>query len=373
MLSFWEKNSFLNYEIIIVGGGIVGLSAAASLIDKYPSSRILVLEKGIFPTGASTKNAGFACFGSLTELLSDLSKMTENELLSLVNMRWEGLKKLQKRLGEQAIGLQKNGGYELITDKEIPALEHLDKINTFLKPIFPKSVFSLQNQKIEAFGFDKNTVKNLVFNEFEAQIDTGKMMRALWQYVQEKGVTIVTNVVVKNFEDTKDGVQIWLENQDFAFNTRKMIVATNAFTSDLIPDLDISAGRGQVLITSPIPNLKFKGVFHLDEGYYYFRNYGDRVLFGGGRNLDFEGETTTKFELTDLIMNSLEEKLKTIILPHQAFEITDRWAGIMAFGKTKQPILKFHSPNVLLAVRMGGMGVAIGSHLGEEIAEKIVF
>jgi hypothetical protein len=50
----------------------------------------------------------------------------------------------------------------------------------------------------------------------------------------------------------------------------------------------------------------------LDQGYYYFRN-GDRILLGGGRNLDFDVENTTEFAQTEIVQNKLEE-LKEVIL-----------------------------------------------------------
>jgi glycine/D-amino acid oxidase-like deaminating enzyme len=126
-----------------------------------------------------------------------------------------------------------------------------------------------------------------------------------------------------------------------------------------------------VLITAPVKGLPFKGIYHFDEGYYYFRELNGRVLFGGGRNLDPAGETTTGFELNERIQQDLEHKLKTIILPHHQFTIEDRWAGIMAFGKTKQPIVRAYSPRIWLAVRMGGMGVAIGSEVGRTLANMM--
>ncbi|RYZ47414.1 MAG: FAD-binding oxidoreductase, partial [Sphingobacteriales bacterium] len=66
MLSYWEKTSFLHYDHIVIGSGIVGLSTALELRGRFPSSRILVLERGLLPTGASSRNAGFACMGSVT-------------------------------------------------------------------------------------------------------------------------------------------------------------------------------------------------------------------------------------------------------------------------------------------------------------------
>ncbi len=375
MLSFWEKETFTSYDYIVVGSGIVGLSTAAALIEKNPNSQILVLERGILPTGASTKNAGFACFGSLTEILDDLRNTPENEVLALVERRWQGLQMLRKRLGDHALDFQNLGGYELLGEKHLASLNEIEQINAFLKPIFKQPVFELQNAKIKAFGFDQNHTKALIFNRFEGQIDTGKMMANLLNYVQKKRVRIWTGAKVLGFEENEKKVIVTIENsfspEAINLKTNQLAICTNAFTKDLIPDLDIRAGRGLVLATAPIPDLPFEGTFHMDEGYYYFRNFGKRVIFGGGRNLDFEGETTTEMAVNERIKQNLLHKLHHIILPNFSPTVTDWWAGIMAFGETKKPIVKRHSDRVVLGVRMGGMGVALGSLVGAELAEML--
>ena len=76
-LSFWEKRSYFNgVDIAIIGAGIVGMTTALNLKKRKPNLKILVLERGYLPSGASTKNAGFACFGSPSELKSDLARQT---------------------------------------------------------------------------------------------------------------------------------------------------------------------------------------------------------------------------------------------------------------------------------------------------------
>lgn len=145
-------------------------------------------------------------------------------------------------------------------------------------------------------------------------------------------------------------------------------ICTNAFAAQLLPGEDVVPSRGQVLITEPIASLKFKGVYHFDKGYYYFREIDGRVLLGGGRNLDFEGETTTALTLNECIQQDLEAKLREVILPGTPFTIAQRWSGIMAFGKTKRPIIKAYSPRVFGAFRMGGMGVALGSETAAAVA-----
>jgi len=377
MLSFWETQSFINYDYLIIGGGIVGLSAAASLLEAQPGASVLVLERGLLPTGASTKNAGFACFGSLTELLADLAVMPADEVVALVEQRWRGLHQLRQRLGDARIGFEPLGGYELLSDRELPALAHLDRVNELLAPIFAQPVFSVLDQPVATFGFNDQSVKSVIKNALEGQINTGQMMAALWQYVQQLGARLLTGCEVTAL--SADGQRVSVQVRDphtgeaLGFAAQQVGICTNAFTSQLIPGLDIAPGRGQVLITEPLPHLKFRGAFHLDEGYYYFRNVGDRVLLGGGRNLDFAGETTTHLATTERIMAALEHLLRHTILPGQPFAVAQRWAGIMAFGATKTPIVQpwASSPRVTLGVRMGGMGVALGTLTGGEVAGQM--
>ena len=114
-----------------------------------------------------------------------------------------------------------------------------------------------------------------------------------------------------------------------------------------------------MLITKPISNLPFKGVFHFDEGFYYFRNYEDRVIFGGGRNLDFIKEESQEFEYNEMVLENLKAILTEVILPHVHVEIELQWTGIMGFTMDKNPIIKKQSDKVIVAMSCNGMGVAL--------------
>lgn len=369
-LSYWEHKSYLsNVDFTIVGSGIVGLNCALALKNKYPKSKILVLERGMLPQGASTKNAGFACFGSLSEILDDLNSHSEDEVIQLVKKRVNGLKLLRETLGDATIDFQKHGGFELFTNTDLElyqeCLGKMNGINTILRTIFDADVFSTSSNK---FNF-QNIQEHYIYNQFEGQIDTGKMMLALTQLAQRQGITILNNVKVEAYTSSSSGV-VNVKTNHFEFETSKLLIATNGFASQLL-EAPVLPARAQVLITKPIANLHIKGTFHLDKGYYYFRNIDNRILFGGGRNLDIEGETTTEMLQTPLVQNTLETLLKETILPHTPFEIEQRWSGIMGVGRQKKAIVKQVSDNVFCGVRLGGMGVAIGSLIGKELADLI--
>jgi glycine/D-amino acid oxidase-like deaminating enzyme len=372
MLSYWEKDSFLNYDLIVLGSGIVGLSTAASYKEKHRSARILILESGIFPTGASTKNAGFACYGSAAEIWNDVQMLGINKALEVVGLRVEGLKKLRKRLGDEGIGYEELGGGEIFLRNEEFQTDRLPQLNDWLRPFFKKDVFIQDLGRIKHLGFQAGTIKDFVTNTVEGQIDTGKMMTSLLSYCRQIGIEILTGCKAILPEKKNGNWQISMEDSLIEFRAERVAICTNAFTTFLFPDLDIRPGRGQVLITKPIDNLRFKGIFHFDEGYYYFRNVGNRILFGGGRNLDFETESTHEIALNHAIQDKLEEYLKTLILPEGAdFEIDHRWAGIMAFGKEKVPIIQDFGDGLVAGVRMNGMGIAMGTEVGERLAEML--
>lgn len=376
MFSYWEQQSFLQYDHIIIGAGIVGLSVGIELRSRFPKDRILVLERGYMPTGASSRNAGFACMGSLTELLADLGVMDEAAMLHLFAMRKSGLERLRTRLGDRQIDYRENGSYELIDEKALPALEQMDKLNRLLHSLLGKDAFRRADQRISDFGFPPQFTKALVENTAEGELDTGKMLRALTDFALQNNIEIKTGVCVQRFEEQENAVHVFipdeLRGQEWALQCRKLYLCTNAFTPQLLPDEIVKPGRGQVLITKAIPGLKLRGIFHMDEGYYYFRALHGRVLFGGGRNLDFETETTTALQLNEQIQNKLDELLREVILPGTPFEVAQRWSGIMAFGPSKQPIVKAFSGRVYGAFRMGGMGVALGSEVAHQLVHTLL-
>ena len=109
----------------------------------------------------------------------------------------------------------------------------------------------------------------------------------------------------------------------------------------------------------------------MDKGYVYFREVDGRLLLGGARNIDFKGENTTEFGVNPAIRSHLDRLAKEVILPYREVEWEMEWTGIMAFGPKKSPIIQQIGPKTAVAVRLGGMGVAIGWQVGKELSELL--
>ena len=225
--------------------------------------------------------------------------------------------------------LKWDGGYELFFDKNPKKLNQIDHINSILKPFFSKDVFIINNKKIKKFGFNKDMVNHLVQNSFEGQLNTGKLMRVLRTKLNKEDITFFSNTELTDFESksNKNQLLISLKNQKFNLTCNKLAICNNAFATQILPNFNIVPGRGLIILTKPFSKLNIKGSFHYDRGFYYFRNIENRILFGGGRNLDFKKEETIEFGINKKIKNKLITDLDKFIIPKHKIEI-EIWNGL---------------------------------------------
>src|SRR5215213_1074778 len=231
MISIWERESFFApQDIIIAGSGFVGLWSAFYLKKKNPNLKITIVDRGIIPTGASTRNAGFACFGSLSELIYD-SQSGIDKMLELVEMRFRGLERIQKYFSRDQIDFDLCGGYELYDNADSTSseqlVENISYLNSLLKPITgTKQTYALVDKKIKQCQF--GNTKHLVQNKLEGYLHSGKLVQSLLQKLQSMGVQIFTNTEIKSFERLNGKIE-FITNQHFNFTSSQLLICTNAF------------------------------------------------------------------------------------------------------------------------------------------------
>jgi gamma-glutamylputrescine oxidase len=367
--SFWEQHFITKpTDVTIIGAGIVGLSTAISIKESRPDLSVKILERGHLPYGASTKNAGFSCFGSVSELMDDISTIGEETCMEIVKMRWQGLQILKQRVGEHQLEYHHGGGTELFRtpDQELleACLDHIKPYNEMISDhLGLKDCYQLMENEVVPSWLPKT-----IYNQYEGTINPMSMMQRLYQIAIEKGVSIFYGIDVQ-YLDQGNHILKCGENLDIHY--QKLIVCTNGFTQKLLPHLEVLPARNQVLITKPLDGLVLNSGYHVDKGYIYFRNYQNRILLGGGRNLNPDGETTFDFGHTEQIQTYLEGIIEEIY-PGASGQIDHRWSGILGIGPSKFPIMQWLDGDVLTGVRLGGMGVAIGSYLGKLLAEMVV-
>ncbi len=361
--SYWESLLYdQKYDLIIIGAGISGQSTALFFKKEHPDARVLILDRGLFPIGASTRNAGFACFGTIGEHLADLEIEEENVVRQRIARRYNGLLLLGEVLGDEAIDYEHSGGWEIFTDDDefATARGQVDRFNEWME--------ELTGEK-EVYKAGRYRDLNGIFNREEGMLHPGKLVKELHRRNLASGVEYRWGMEVQNL-DVDSGLVTC--KQDIRFSGEHVVVATNAFTRTLLPEKVIKPGRGYVFVTSEMSDSGWKGTFHYNKGYVYFRNLGEsRILLGGGRNIDQETEETGQFGVNQKIREYLIGFANDILKLPEGWQIEQEWSGIMGFTPNKSPEVERVGDKAVVVAGLSGMGVALGMQLGKEASALI--
>jgi len=292
--------------------------------------------------------------------------MGEEACMEVVRMRWHGLQRLRQRTGDQALVYQSTGGTELFRKEDHELQEQcFDTMNTCNQLIqrytgLEECYSVIDNTSLPGFN------QKAIFNQYEGLLQPVNMMQRLYQLAIAQNIQVLYGVEITRI-DAQEHVLHSVEKLTIGYKT--LILCTNGFTKRLRPDMAVVPARNQVLITDPLPGNPLVSGYHVDKGYIYFREYQGRILLGGGRNMDPKNETTDTFGITDNISTYLNDILDEIY-PGASSKVAWRWSGILGIGPSKKPIIEWIEEDVLAGVRLGGMGVAIGSWLGDELAQR---
>lgn len=356
MPSYWDKDLLRKQlDLLVIGAGITGLSTALEFKKLMPEASILVVERGIFPYGASTRNAGFACFGSISELAEDLEAEDHAKVMQRTRLRFEGILQLKHDFDAEQIDYEDTGNFEFFSSDS--SFDHfasrIEEFNDLMDAMHPGCrPYYLADHK-----------RRLIGNRAEAVLHSGKLNRELQRRARALGIELWFGCSAHSIEEGLvhiDGLKLRAE---------RIAVCSNGFASQLLPELEISPARGTIMVSKPMAEQPWIGGFHHDRGYYYFRHLpGNRLLIGGARNTAYEEETTTEMQINPKIRHELLDFANRYLLRDASFEIEEEWAGIMGFTKSKSPVVQKISEGIFVGAGLSGIGVATGISVGQQLA-----
>lgn len=364
-MSVWNHHLIESYDALIVGAGYTGLQVAIELKASEPHWRIGIVDQLPFGAIASSRNAGFACFGSAGEILDDLNQMDRVSLVDLISSRFHGIQRLALI---PEIDAHSHGGYEVFTPEETAQLAeimlHLSEINQLVEEATGVRKMFLET---DIKHFNTAFLSTAIYCSGEFQLNAGLLYRHFYRQCVALGIFFLRPVKALGY---LPGTAL---QTDFGnLPCKRLAICTNGLTSSWLNPSDIKPARAQVMVTKALPKLAIKGNFHATKGFYYFRNFGDRLLIGGGRQTDIAGETTTTDEVTLEIMSHLKDYIHRYILPGREVEIDQSWAGIMGLRPVKSPLVERRESGVYMAAGFGGMGVALSGQAASDLAQLIL-
>ncbi len=351
------------FDFAVVGAGICGSTAALYLAKKNPKASILVLEERSFGNAASTKNAGFACFGSAGELLDDVSALGWDATEKMLQMRIRGLELLHATVPKNAMDYQDCGGWEVFSKQESEdftrVADQLETINQRFETLLPAPY------RIQQSHAGLKSIAHAIFQAGEGALNPQRMMHCIQSQWPADRVHLVRpcKLVETQFAN---GVH-HLQTSQGDFKAQQLVVTTNQnILPNTLKNKSTQPARAQVLVSQPLKGPLPKGVFHAERGYAYFRFVDQRLLLGGFRNLFEAAEYTTEQSNTPELLNQLMHYGAGLL--GEPITLDHAWAGTMSVGKDRFPYIGVEN-DIVYGIKMGGMGVAVGSYVGKTISD----
>jgi glycine/D-amino acid oxidase-like deaminating enzyme len=367
-----------SFDVVVVGGGIVGLSTAYWLAKA--GHRPLLLEAGAVATRASGRNAGFLITGTAESYVAAVRLLGE----PAARWWWERSRENRELLRAEILDPGRPAHSVHIDCEFLPEGSWVAALaGTGQEEELRESCEALRAMGVELEWKDAAEVRRAsgseilgggIFQPRDGGLDPVRLCRGLARAIVELGGEVRTGVCVRGLETAGDRVR--LHSDAGTILAGRAVLTTNAYLPQLVPALaaEIRPVRAQMLATAPGPRT-LRGVWYVNDGYEYFRQLPDGTfLLGGCRWTCRDTEVGLLETPTGAVQGALEEFLRRA-LPHFGDRpIVQRWAGTMAFTPDGLPRMGEVPglPGAIYAAGCNGHGMSTGFVTGRDAARRAV-
>jgi glycine/D-amino acid oxidase-like deaminating enzyme len=365
--SFWWQSHDLpafpplhgevDVEVAVVGGGVTGVTLAYALAERGTS--VAVLEAGRMAGSASGRNAGFllAIPGEpYRELVALWGREGARAFLLTGRRTHQRVRDLITTLGIEC-GYRTSGSLRLARTEE-----EAEDQRASLGDLHADGFKMLETRVAGAVpaGVEDHFRAAFVTSE-DGEFDPVRFIHGVAAGAVVRGARLHEGSAV---EGARWNAGLWeTRTAHGQVRSRVVVLATNAFTPRLVPAIAplIAPRRGQMLATAPIEREIATRPTYAHWGYQYWRQLPDgRLLIGGWRDVDPDGDPGYDDATSDKIQNAIESGLHTLVPEGVAIE--HRWAGTMGFARDGRPLVGWLDPEHHVAICAGytghGMGMA---------------
>ena len=349
-------------EVLIIGGGIIGLSIAREL-HKKGVRHITILEREQVGAEASFAAAGMLAPNAETVKLDDFFRLCDESNKLYPNFARE----LFDETGVD-IELERSGTiYAAFTDADVSEIrrrfEWQKSAGLAVEFLNAESVRKLE-------PFISPDVREGLFFSNDWQVENRKLLAALKKYTANNQIEIIENAEVMRLVNENQKI-VGAETTRQIFAAETIVLATGAWTSFIKTDgfsmPKVKPMRGQMIAFQTAKRL-FQRVIYSPRGYLVPRLDG-RILVGATiEDVGFDKETT------DAGSRFLRENALEIAPSLVNLNIAEKWAGLRPFAADGLPILGAFPEieNLLIATAHYRNGILLAPLTAEIIADKVV-
>ncbi len=334
-------------DVLVIGGGIAGVSLAWHLAARRID--LVLVEREHVAWGASGRNAGFLLAGvaaSYTEAVRAYGREKAREV-------WEMTNENHDRMIEAARG--QDVGHRRLGSAILPATEA------------ERALLIESEQLLLEDGFKARWDGSRLVNPRDGEVDPTATVAALARQARAGVIREGVNVTAL----TPRAREVAVRAGDDECVAGVVILATNGYTSELVPAVKIQPTRAQMLATAPETTSITDMPVYSNYGYRYWRQLPTgEVLIGGWRDTSLETEKTLDAEPTPEIQEHLDRAVRDLGV---STEVTNRWAGTMGFTESGLPMAGplDGMPNVYICAGFTGHGMGFAFVTAKRVAEMI--
>ncbi|KGO57768.1 FAD dependent oxidoreductase [Penicillium expansum] len=367
-------------DILIIGGGYVGASAAYRLLAENPQNptpRVVLLEARELCSGATGRNALFT------------ERYGIEAALEIVRFEISHLKIVEELVRKEKIDcdLTFTRSYDIYHDEA-----QLKKVKTFYDFLIEQGLDFMDDVKYLSQAETRETayVRDAKggFSFPSGHLWPYKLVAHLIRVAVSHGLNLQTNTPVSAIGETPNANGFWpVTTSRGTINARKIILATNAFTSALAPQYSkaIIPCKGictQIAAAPGAPHQELSGTYCTRSGpgaavYQISRNDGTLII-GGAENLFKDNreewyDNPDDGKLIQVAVDYLDGHMQRNFLGWEdsKAEIKQVWAGVMGYSKDSLPHIGGipGKPGQFIAAGFHGHGMPVAFLSGKAVAD----
>lgn len=367
-----------HYEVVIIGAGYTGLSAALHLVRDYGVD-VCVLESAQPGWGASGRNGGFCCIGSSKLSYQQMIKRYGlSETQSFFNIQREAVDLVAELAKDEHIDIDASGNGEIELAHKPSRVRELKQQQQFLHNTFALETTFHEADELIDLGLVSAECYGGLYNPLGFGVHPLKYVTGLANTARRYGAKIYGDSKVLRWEKYRN----WhvLHTEQGKITAEKVIIASNAYSEDnLYPELK---GRllpvlSNIIVTRRLSEqeLQEQGWFNYTMAYdsrillHYFRLLPDQRFLFGGRG----GTSATPADAIKM-KSRLNKEFQQMFPAWRDVATTHFWRGLacMAYDLVPHISRLDEHPSVLLSLAYHGNGVAMASWSGRMLARLCV-
>lgn len=359
-------------DVVVVGGGLLG--AATCYWLARAGVEVILLEKTALAWGATGRNGGFVRAGPAGSYLETATRLGRDVARATMDVTLESQALLRQVVQEEAMACEyREPGSLRLAITEEQAEQYQREIN------------ALQADSYAAEWLSRAQVQDLIqtplgpeivgarFRPHQGLVHSARLVQSLMQAAQRHGARAYQAEV---FAIESTGKPVSLRTSQGAFVANTVIVAVNAWTSTLLPELAmiIVPVLEQMLAYEPIDSVFAAGIgVDLIDGEYMQQTPSGAILVGGCGVLAPDAGVGIWESVPLPIVQEALERVMPRLFPSLAsrLRVSQRWAGLMGCTTDTHPIVDYapSHPGVLFVGGFSGHGMPFGLRFGQLLSE----